>query len=99
MGDEGITVEHRGLTYRFATEANREAFLNDPDRYEPAYGGWCAYAMAKGQKVVPSPELFLQGDEGTLLFIKADSDLRAAWKNDPSLKKDADAAWAKLMSK
>ena len=53
MGDEGITVEHRGLTYRFATEANREAFLNDPDRYEPAYGGWCAYAMAKGQKVVP----------------------------------------------
>jgi YHS domain-containing protein len=41
-GDPAIKAEHDGLTYRFASEQNKKMFLADPERYVPAYGGYCA---------------------------------------------------------
>ena len=41
-GDPAIKAERDGATYRFASSANRDAFLKDPARYEPAYAGFCA---------------------------------------------------------
>src|SRR5690606_13758150 len=38
---------HQGITYFFANADNREEFKRSPSKYEPAYGGWCAYAMAE----------------------------------------------------
>jgi YHS domain-containing protein len=57
-GDAALQVEHGGVLYRFATAAHRDLFLKDPARYEPAFGGWCAYAMgqkrARGSRSIPS---------------------------------------------
>jgi YHS domain-containing protein len=50
-GNSNFTLEHLGVIYRFANEANRQAFAANPLKYEPTYGGWCAYAMASGSKV------------------------------------------------
>lgn len=58
-GKAGLTVTRHGVTYRFASEAHRELFLENPARYEPAFGGWCAYAMAEGDKVEIDPTSFL----------------------------------------
>lgn len=44
-GAQSISLVHGGVLYRFATEANKAAFESNPARYEPAYGGWCAWAM------------------------------------------------------
>ncbi len=46
-GKKDITLGYQGITYRFATTANRDAFKANPGKYEPLYGGWCAYAMDK----------------------------------------------------
>jgi YHS domain-containing protein len=46
-----FAVSNNGITYYFASKENLEAFKSNPEKYEPAYGGWCAYAMAKGEKV------------------------------------------------
>jgi hypothetical protein len=35
-------------TYRFASAANRDAFVKEPDRYLPQFGGFCAYAVSRG---------------------------------------------------
>jgi len=40
-GDPKITAQHWGYVYRFSSEANRKAFLADPDRYEVQLGGAC----------------------------------------------------------
>jgi YHS domain-containing protein len=40
------THRWKGVTYRFATAANRERFKADPEKYLPQYGGYCAYAMS-----------------------------------------------------
>jgi YHS domain-containing protein len=40
--DPAIKATHDGLTYRFASAANQNAFLAEPERYVPAFGGYCA---------------------------------------------------------
>src|SRR5688572_19141171 len=50
-GSEKLKYEHQGITYFFMNPINLNRFKKDPQQYEPAYGGWCAYAMGKtGEK-------------------------------------------------
>src|SRR5258708_26352479 len=58
-GSKDQAVVYEGITYYFSSAANREAFRKDPARYEPQYGGWCAYAMGNdGSKVEVDPGTF-----------------------------------------
>ncbi len=97
-GSAKVSVVHAGVTYRFASEAHRKLFLADPWKYEPAYGGWCAYAMAKGEKVEVDPESFRILDGRLFLFYDGlFADTRKDWlKDEAALLKKADAAWPKL---
>jgi YHS domain-containing protein len=51
-GDAAISLEHKGVTFRFADEANRERFYKAPEQYMPQFGGYCSnginYAIAGG---------------------------------------------------
>ena len=51
-GRDDVKTEHRGLTYRFASEESRRQFITNPERYVPQFGGFCAQAMAYA---VPAP--------------------------------------------
>lgn len=98
-GDAAIAAEHGGVTYRFASAAHRDAFLANPARYEPSYGGWCAWAMLDGDKVDVDPKSFLVQGDRLLLFYKGFlGDTRAKWlKGDRNAEqKTADAMWSKL---
>jgi YHS domain-containing protein len=70
-GSRKITATYKGVTYRFTSEANRERFLEAPDAYEPAYGGWCAYAVLDGGKTSPDPKRYKIVDGRLLLFYDA----------------------------
>jgi YHS domain-containing protein len=41
-GDAAITLQLHGVTWRFATEANRSEFQRAPDKYLPQFGGYCS---------------------------------------------------------
>jgi len=69
-GKKEFSTTFAGATYYFADAANRDAFLADPDKYLPAYGGWCATAMALGKKVEISPENYKVTDGRLFLFYK-----------------------------
>lgn len=45
-GNAAIKVEHRGATYRFASEDNRRMFITSPERFVPQFGGFCTNGMA-----------------------------------------------------
>src|SRR5215469_9603198 len=47
-GSPSITAEHRGATYFFATADHRKLFKENPDKYAPQYGGFCAFGVAEG---------------------------------------------------
>lgn len=67
-GKKDLTHQYNGATYRFASEANLKTFMEDPAKYEPAYGGWCAYAMGKGYTADANPKTFKILDGKLLLF-------------------------------
>src|SRR5690242_1662987 len=58
-GNMKIGHDYKGITYYFANEDNREEFKKSPAKYEPAYGGWCAYTVAStGERVKVNPTTF-----------------------------------------
>ena len=58
-GKKDFAIYNQGATYYFSSSENKELFKSNPSKYEPEYGGWCAYAMgAKGEKVEIDPETF-----------------------------------------
>ena len=98
-GSKDLAVFHQGVTYYFSSVVNKEAFKTNPSKYEPEYGGWCAYAMGeKGEKVSVDPETFkIVGGKLYLFYNRYFTNTLKDWnKNEASLKSRADANWPKL---
>lgn len=102
-GQETWSFIYQGATYYFATRENFEAFKNDPERYLPAYGGWCAWAMLDGEKVDVDPRSYKIIAGRTYLFynsffantLKKWND-RASASPEAAMVAQADAAWDSL---
>lgn len=97
-GDAKFELTHRGARYRFASQQNLDAFKAVPDKYEPAHGGWCTYAMGEnGEKVEVDPKSFVVENGRLFLFYKdLFNDTRSKYlKSSDALRKKADANWQK----
>lgn len=99
-GSRDISYTWQGITYRFSTAADRDAFKANPGKYEPQYGGWCAYAMGtKGDKVEVDPGTFKIVDGKLYLFYNKffNNTLKSWNKDEGHLKADADRSWTRLV--
>ena len=98
-GKKDLAVYYEGATYYFSSTENKELFKNNPAKYEPEYGGWCAYAMgAKGEKVEVDPETFkILNGKLYLFYNKFFTNTLKDWNKDESnLHAKADANWTKI---
>ena len=98
-GDKNISVFYEGATYYFSSGENREEFKKNPVKYEPQYGGWCAYAMGKkGEKVEIDPETFKIIDGKLYLYYNKyfNNTLKSWNKDEADLKARADVNWQKV---
>ncbi|MCX6319039.1 MAG: YHS domain protein [Bacteroidetes bacterium] len=98
-GNKELAVYHQGITYYFSSVANKESFKKNPSMYEPAYGGWCAYAMgAKGDKVSIDPETFkIVNGKLYLFYNKNFNNTLKSWNKDENqLKLNADNNWKSI---
>lgn len=97
-GRPEFSTDVKGVVYRFVSAEHREKFLADPTKYEPAYGGWCATAMAEGKKVEIDPGNFKITDGRLFVFYKSLlHDARKDWnKDEPGLRTKADANWKQI---
>ena len=89
-----------GVTYYFSSQTNLDKFKAAPDKYEPAYGGWCAYAMGEsGEKVKVDPETYKIVDGKLYLFYNLwGNNTLTDWnKNEKALKSKADQNWRKIV--
>ncbi len=97
-GNKELAVTTDGITYWFSSEANKEAFKKEANKYEPQYGGWCAYAMGtNGEKVEIDPATFkILGGKLYLFYNKFFNNTLNSWNEaEANLKTKADANWAK----
>jgi YHS domain-containing protein len=98
-GKKELAVYAQGVTYYFSSLENKEAFKSNPARYEPQYGGWCAYAMGKdGSKVEIDPDTFKIIDGKLYLYYNKffNNTLKSWNKDEANLKTKADANWQKF---
>ena len=97
-GKDDITATQNGIVYHFASDEHRKQFQQSPEKYEPAYGGWCATAMAKGKKVEIDPNSFKVTDGRLFLFYKDFfTEARKAWvKDEADQRAKADAHWKEI---
>ena len=79
-GSAAISHEWGGATWRFASTEHRDAFVADPARYAPKYGGYCAYGMANGYKVGTDPTAFSIVDG--VLYLNYSKPVQRTWKRD-----------------
>jgi YHS domain-containing protein len=94
-GSEGITADYRGETYRFSSTENRAVFVADPEKYLPQYGGYCAYAVAKGQLAPGDPAVFKVVDGK--LYLNVNRSIAERWQQDiPGFIRSADTNWPKI---
>lgn len=96
-GDPKFAVKAEGVTYYFSSVANKDLFLKDYKKYEPQYGGWCAYAMgATNEKVEIDPETFKIVNGKLYLFYHSfTNNTLTKWnKNETVLKSNADKNWS-----
>ncbi len=99
-GNASISLTYRGIIYNFSSVENRKLFQSNPEKYEPQYGGWCAYAMGDdGSKVEIDPATFKIVNGKLYLFYNFYFiNTLVDWNKDESrLKSRADKFWARYI--
>ncbi|MFZ1727777.1 MAG: YHS domain-containing (seleno)protein [Albidovulum sp.] len=91
-GSPAHALKWRGATWQFASDAAMDAFEMNPSAYAPQYGGYCAYAMAKGAVATTVPEAFTINKDR--LYLNFSTAVRSIWSEDiPGNVSLADGNW------
>jgi YHS domain-containing protein len=94
VGRPKLEALWKGVAWRFASEANREAFRRDPDVYAPQIGGHDPNAAADGHLVAGDPALFAIHESGLYLFRSEEA--RRRFLASPGAAARAEARWRNL---
>lgn len=97
-GNPQIQSEYKGAKYYFASAEHKAAFDKEPARYEPQFGGYCAYGVSHGSRApikieawqIVNGRLLMQYDLG----VKDDFN-----KDQQGTLKKADQNWPGLVEK
>lgn len=90
-------LEWNGAVWRFASAEHRAMFEREPEKYAPAYGGYCAWAVANGYTADTDPEAWAIVDGR--LYLNYDKKVQAKWRADvPGHIAKGDANWPRLLA-
>lgn len=94
-GNDTFTAQWQGATWKFASAAHRDAFVSDPNRYAPQYGGFCAWAVSNNDTADIDPKAWkvVNGK----LYLNYSLDIQKKWEADiPGNVSRADKNWPAL---
>ena len=95
-GDRDITHPWNGVTWRFSSAENRDAFAANPNKYAPQYGGYCAYAVSEGYTASTTPGAW-RIEDGKL-YLNYSRRVQRRWERDiPGRIAAADANWPDVL--
>lgn len=96
-GSSEHAVDWNGAEWRFASAEHLEMFKADPEKYAPAYGGYCAWAVSQGYTASIDPEAWKIVDGR--LYLNYNREIQQRWEADiPGFIKAADGNWPKIKS-
>jgi YHS domain-containing protein len=79
-GSPAHAYEYEGATWHFTSAENLAAFKNNPTRYAPQFGGYCAWAVSQHYLAPGDPEYWkiVNGK----LYLNANSRAKELWEAD-----------------
>ncbi len=97
-GSEAFTYNWKNTTWLFSSKENLDAFKNDPEKYSPQYGGYCAYGTSDGHKAPTETDTWtiVNGK----LYFNYNQKVKSLWtKNQEALIIKADGIWPGIKNK
>lgn len=95
-GSKKFTTEYKGATWYFSSQENLKTFTQEPEKYAPQYGGYCAYAAADNRTAGGDPELW--SIHNGKLYLSYDEDIVEKWEKDKrGIVERADKNWPALL--
>jgi YHS domain-containing protein len=96
-GSSQFQSKFEEATYYFASAENKAKFESEPKKYQPQFGGWCAYAVSLG-RIAPIEVNNWSIVEGKLVF-QHNARAVAGWEKNPVGNLHlAEHYWAKVAS-
>jgi YHS domain-containing protein len=95
-GRDEFKHEWMGVTWQFASAANRDRFAQNPEMYAPQYGGYCAYAASQNYIYDADPKVWkiVNGK----LYLNYNQQAQQLWEQDvPGNIKKGDQHWPQLI--
>jgi YHS domain-containing protein len=95
-GKSDIKTDWNGAEWRFANAGNKAAFIADPEKYAPQYGGYCAFAVSKGATAKGDPQAWTVVNDK--LYLNFSQGVREQWRSDiPGNVAAANGNWPKVL--
>ena len=96
-GDDDYTYRWNNAKWYFSSAQNRDAFAQNPEKYAPQYGGYCAWAVSQGYtaKIDPDAWHIHQGK----LYLNYNKSVQKKWQRDvPGHIAQGDKNWPSLLA-
>lgn len=91
-GYDSLAYMYNNASWLFSSKENLEAFKNDPEKFAPQYGGYCAYGTASGHKAPTQTDTWTIVDGK--LYFNYNTKVKQSWmKNQAVLIEKADKQW------
>ncbi|WP_373975526.1 YHS domain-containing protein [Chitinibacter sp. SCUT-21] len=98
LGNAAYSAQHDGVTYHFASKANRDKFTANPAHYAPQFGGFCAMGVALDKKLDGDPQAWKIVDGK--LYLNVNKEVQKKWLQDvPGNLKKANMEWPSIKDK
>lgn len=95
-GEKDFTLGWQGADWRFANADNRDLFSEDPEKYAPQYGGYCAWAVSRNYTAPTDPDAFTLVDGK--LYLNYNKRVMRQWLEDRDRNiEQADENWPAVL--
>lgn len=95
-GSSDYSTEWNGAEWLFSSAENLAKFEDDPERYAPQYGGYCAWAVSQGYTASTQPDAWTIFEDK--LYLNFSLSVRSQWEQDiPGNVMKGDANWPSVL--
>jgi hypothetical protein len=94
-GSKQFTHHYADAIWRFTSAANRDLFAQDPEKYAPQFGGYCAWGISQAKFFDGDPQVWKIVDGK--LYVNYNPEIEKTWEQDiPGFIEKADTNWPTL---